>query len=274
MKKLSFLGMLLLTAFTTFSQSFEGTITWSMKMDITDPAAKTRMEEAQKKMSDPANRAKMKEMQAKMNDPQMKAMMDANPQMKAQMEAAMKVMAGGDINAMIPKRMVIKLKNDNSLVTMDGGMMDKSQILYLKDKDQSIHIDHANKTYSIMNSKATTNTNEPHTKVTRTSETKKILDYTCTKYMVESTSSNGKAVQQLFWTTKDVDVDMKNLSKHNAGNDHRFFYDNIEGVPLQIEMLIPEGKMTMEATEIKKESLTASLFQIPVGYKEIKGTGF
>ncbi|HEY5824241.1 MAG TPA: DUF4412 domain-containing protein [Cyclobacteriaceae bacterium] len=271
MKKLSILGVLLLMAFTTFSQSFEGIINWSMKMDITDPATKARMEEAQKKMSDPATQAKMKEMQAKMNDPQMKAMMDANPQMKAQMEAAMKVMAGGDINAMIPKGMMVKLKNDNSLVTMDGGMMDKSQILYLKDKDQSIHIDNTNKTYSIMNSKSSTNTNEPQTKVTKTSETKKILTYTCTKYIVESTSPNGKTVQQLFWTTKDITVDMKNLSKHNAGSGHRFFYDNIEGVPLQIEMSMPEGKMTMEATEIKKESLSTSLFQIPAGYKEVKG---
>jgi len=271
MKKSSIMGVLLLIAFTTFSQSFEGTIKWSMKMDITDPATKARMEEAQKKMSDPANQAKMKEMQAKMNDPQMKAMLDANPQMKAQMEAAMKMMAGGDINAMIPKGMMVKLKNDNSLVTMDGGMMDKTQILYLKDKDQSIHIDNTNKTYALMNSKSPANTTESQAKVTKTSETKKILNYTCTKYIVESTSPKGKTVEQLFWTTKEISIDMKNLSRHQAGKGNQFFYDNIEGVPLQIEMSTPEGKMTMEATEIKKESLSASLFQIPAGYKEVKG---
>ncbi len=274
MKKLSILGTLLLMAFSTFSQSFEGTINWSMKMDITDPATKAKMDEAQKKMSDPANQAKMKEMQAKMNDPQMKAMMDANPQMKAQMEGAMKMMAGGDVNAMIPKGMMVKLKNDNSLVTMDGGMMDKSQILYLKDKDQSTRIDNANKTYTIMNSKSPTNTTEPQAKVTKTSEMKKILNYTCTKYIVESTTPHGKTAQQIFWTTKEISIDMKNLSRHQAGKGNQFFYDNIEGVPLEIEMSMPEGKMTMQATEIKKESLAASLFQIPAGYKEVKGAGF
>jgi hypothetical protein len=154
---------------------------------------------------------------------------------------------------------------------MDGGMMDKTQILYLKDKDQSIHIDNINKTYTTMNSKSSDNTAEPAAKVTKTSETKKILNYTCTKYIVESTSPKGKPAQQLFWTTKEISVDMKNLSKHQAGKGNQFFYDNIEGVPLQIEMSTAEGKMTMEATEVKKESLAVSLFQVPSGYKEVKG---
>src|SRR5258708_39761839 len=85
---------LLLFGGTAHAQSFEGTIKWSMKMEITDPAMKARMEEGMKKMNDPAAQERIKEMQAKMNDPQMKAAMDANPQMKAQMETAMKMMTG------------------------------------------------------------------------------------------------------------------------------------------------------------------------------------
>lgn len=273
MKKLSILAVLLLAVFASRAQSFEGTIKWAMKMDITDPATKAKMEEANKKMADPANQAKIKEMQAKMNDPQMKAMMDANPQMKAQMESAMKMMAGGDLNSMIPKGMIVKLKGDNSLVTMEGGMMDKAEVLYQKDKDQSVRIDNANKTYTIMASKSSSTEPATQAKVTKTSETKKILNYTCTKYIVESTSSQGKPTQQIFWTTKEIAVDMKSLANHRAGRE-KFFYDNIDGVPLEIEMSTPEGKMTMEATEIKKESLAASLFQIPAGYKEVKGMGF
>jgi len=274
MKKLSILAVALMLAFTAHSQSFEGIIKWSMKLDITDPATKAKMEEAQKKMADPANQAKIKEMQAKMNDPQMKAMMDANPQIKAQMEAAMKMMAGGDVNAMIPKGMTVKLKNDNSLMTMEGGMMDKAEILYMKDKDQAVRIDHPNKTYTVMNSKSNNSGTEPQAKVTKTNETKKILNYTCTKYIVEATSPSGKTAQQTFWTTKEINVDMKNLSRHDAGRGGKFYYENIEGVPLLIEMTSPEGNMKMEATEVKKESLNASLFQIPAGYKEVKGMGF
>jgi len=266
MKKLSIMVMMLLGAFVTFSQSFEGTIKWSMKMDITDPATKAKMEEAQKKMSDPANQAKMKEMQAKMNDPQMKAMLDANPQMKTQMETAMKMMAGGDMNSMMPKGMTIKVKNNNSLTKMDGGIMDKMEILYLKDKNESVRIDHAAKSYSILPSGSGENkTTQPEATVTKTSETMKILNHTCTKYTVDVKEPNGKTAQQIFWTTKEIDIDLKNLANQKAGRS-QFFYKDIEGVPLRTEMVMPEGKMTMEATEIKKESLPASSFQIPAGY--------
>jgi hypothetical protein len=44
----------------------------------------------------------------------------------------------------------------------------------------------------------------------------------------------------------------------------------IEGIPLRVEMKIPQGNMTMEATDIKKQSLPASDFAIPAGFKETK----
>jgi hypothetical protein len=275
MKKLPVLILLFTVAlgFSAMSQSFEGTIHWSMKMEVTDPATKAKMDEAQRKMNDPANQKKMKEMQAQMNDPKFKAMMESNPQMKAQMENAMKMMGGGDMSSMMPTGMLVKIKNDNSVTVMEGGMMDKTEILYLKDKNQSIRIDHPNKTYSIM-SAGGNSTSKPEPKVTKTSDTKTILDHVCTKYIVDSTTPNGKAAQQFFWTTTDIKIDMKNLAQHKMGKGNSFFYDNIEGVPLRIEMTMPEGTMTMEATSIKKESLNGNDFQIPAGYKEVKGLGF
>src|SRR5260221_2363196 len=122
---------LLLCAGTAQSQNFEGTIKWSMKMEITDPAMKAKMEEGMKKMNDRAMQAQMKEMQAKMNDPQMKAAMDANPQMKAQMENAMKMMAGGDMSSMMPKGFLIELKDGNAVSRMEGGPMGNFESLYL-----------------------------------------------------------------------------------------------------------------------------------------------
>lgn len=275
MKKLSTMVVLILMVITGRSQSFEGTIKWTMNMDITDPKTKAQLEDAKKQLSDPANQAKIKEMQAKMNDPQMKAMMDANPQMKTQMEAAMKMMAGGSVNSLIPTGMSIQVKGVSSLTKMEGGIMDKSEILYQGDKNQSVRIDHTNKTYTPLATatkpESTPASNPP--KVTKTSETKKILNYTCTKYIVESTDPKTKSARQVFWTTKEIDIDMKKLSQHRV-RDNQFFYENIEGVPLRIEMIMPEGNMTMEVTDVKKESLSAGLFQIPTGYKEAKGMGF
>src|SRR5689334_19749683 len=108
----------LLCCVKAFAQNFEGTIKWSMKTEITDPKQKAQMEAAQKQLNDPAVQAQMKEMQAKMNDPQMKAMMENNPQLKAQMERVMGGAAGGDVNSMMPKGFIIKIKGKDAITRM------------------------------------------------------------------------------------------------------------------------------------------------------------
>ena len=125
MKKL-ITAALLIIVMQAQSQTFEGTVKFSMKAEITDPKMKAQMEQAQKQMNDPANQAKMKEMQDKMNDPQMKAMMDANPQMKTAMENAMKMQGGGGANpmaGMMPSGFLFKIKGGNTLTIIEGGMM-------------------------------------------------------------------------------------------------------------------------------------------------------
>lgn len=264
----------LLFACTCLAQSsFEGTIKWSMKMEMTDPAAKVRMEEAQKKMNDPATQAKMKEMEKQMNDPQFKAMMDANPQMKAQMEKTMQMMQGGNLNSMMPSAFTVKVKNNNSIAQMEGGMMGGMEILNLTDKNQSYSLDRQNKTYTILPQGSNEpQKTKPEIKVTKTNETAKILNYLCTKTIVEITQ-NGKAMKNFYWTTTEIkDLDLKSLSKQRMGRGNQsMFYQDIEGVPLKMEMTMPEGTMTMEVTEIKKESLSSSLFELPADFKEVKG---
>jgi hypothetical protein len=262
---------LLLCAWTAQSQSFEGTIKWVLKMEITDPVMKAKMEEGMKKMSDPAAQARIKEMQARMNDPQMKAAMDANPQMKAQMENAMKMMAGGDMNSMMPKGFVINVKNENVITKVEGGPMASMEVLYLKDKDKSYHLDRQNKTYSTMESSGSQGTSSVPPKVTRTSETTRILNYTCTKYLVEVNQGN-RPTNQTIWTTTEIkDIDLKSLAKQKMGRDQSIIYEGMEGVPLRVEMAMPEGKMSMEVVEIKRESLKASDFSIPSDFKETQG---
>ncbi len=262
---------LLVWAWTAQGQNFEGTIHWSMKMEITDPATKAKMDEAAKKMSDPATQAKIKEMQAKMNDPQMKAMMDANPQMKQQMENAMKMMQGGDMSSMMPKGMVIKIKDNNVLSKVDGGMM-AMETLYLKDKNASYFLDRQNKTYSPMNNNSGNREDSGmQPKVTKTSETMSILGYNCTKYIVEMTRGTHTMTENI-WTTTDIKgIDLTNLKKQRMGRGESILFEGMDGVPMKVEAVTPEGKMTMEVTEIKKESLSSSDFSIPSDYKETQG---
>ncbi len=262
---------LLLLVVTAKAQNFEGTIKWSMRTEITDPAMKAKMQEAQQKMSDPATQAKIKEMQAKMNDPQMKAMMDKNPQMKAQMENTMKMMQGGDMSAMMAQEFVIKVKNQNTLTKMQMGMM-PVEVLYLKDKGQSYRLDRTNRTYSVIPSRsAHGETAEVQPKVTKTSETAKILNYNCTKYLVEL-NEHGKIMNQAIWTTTDIkDIDLKAMAKHRMGRGQAIMYEGMDGVPLRVEMSTPEGNMKMEVTEIKRETLDGVEFVIPPDFKETQG---
>jgi hypothetical protein len=268
MKKLMTL-LLMSIVLTSWSQGFEGTIKWTMKMDITDPKMKAQMD----KMNDPANQAKMKELEAQMKDPQFKAQMDANPQMKAQMEAMMKAMgAGGGVNSMMPSGFLIKLKGGNTVTLMQGGMMDGFEILHMKDKNQSVRIDRKTKTWMPMGGPpASAQAAEPKFKVTKTNETMKIMGYNATKYIGETTDK-GKPVTIAFWTTTEIkDIDLKGMTSQRMGpNNRAMLPDGVEGVPLKIENSTPEGNMVMEVAEIKRESLPDSDFKIPADFKEGK----
>jgi len=178
-------------------------------------------------------------------------------------------MESGDMNSMMPKSIEVHVKNMNALSKMEGGVMNGMETLYLKDKATSYRIDRQSKTYSVLPSPTSHGEHMPEAKVTKTSETAKILGYNCTKYLVESTI-NGKTFQQFLWATTDIKgFDMKHMSTRDR-TGASFYFDKIDGVPLKMEMMMPEGTMVMEAIEVKKQSLPASDFVIPSDYKEVK----
>jgi hypothetical protein len=265
MKKV-FLILFLLSGTIAHAQTFEGTLTWKISADM-DPATKAKMDAAQQKMNDPATKAQMEEMKKKMDDPEFKKMMEANPQMKTQMEQMIKMAeGGGDMNSFMPKALVIKIKDQNTLTHMDGGMMGNIDILYLKNKNATYKINREAKTYSEMSTSDTVKLSD--VKITKTSETAKILNYTCTKYIAESTVQ-GQSVHQIFWATTGIKgLDMKSLARQRMGNNQQaMFYEKIDGVPLKIEMKHPQMGMTMEVVEVKNQSLSASDFAVPKDFK-------
>lgn len=262
------LAFLLVFSIKALAQSFEGTITWSIKTDITDPAVKAQMEESQKMMKDPAT---LKKMQEQMDNPQFKEMMEKNPQLKAQMEKTMAAMQSGGMDSMIPKGMKVEIKNGNFLTKMDGGIAN-NEVLYLKSQDKTYMLDPDNKTYSVYDSKPEENKEESKmdVKVTKTNEKSKVLNYTCTKYLVEIKNEEGTTIQQDVWATTDIkDIDFKSFAQHqmNKGKN-MYFFSQIDGVPLKMVMNAKGATITIEATSIKKESLPASDFTVPADYKK------
>lgn len=264
MKKI-FTAFLLTFSIIVQAQNFEGTITWAISSDIKDAKMKAQMEQGQQQMSDPAVQAQLKQMQEQMNDPQMKAMMESNPQMKAQIENAMKMASGGGMDDMFPKSMVVKIKDQNTLTRMEGGMM-IGDILYLSEKGQSYRVDRDNKTYSVLSDN---NNNSGNAKVTKTTASASILGYKCQKYQVEMTEQGKKITQYIWATTELKGMDMRGISNEKMSNSA--IYKEIDGFPLKIQMSMPEMEMIMEAKEVKKQSLPASEFIIPSNFKEVKG---
>ena len=253
------------------AQDFEGIMTWKITTEITDPKMKAQMEEAQKRMNDPATKEQMKELQAKMNDPQFKQMMEQNPAIKVQMEAALKMIQGGDMSSLVPKGYSAKFKNKNMISSMDGGIMGDMEFLYLDGEDKSYVINRSAKTYSPVKNTYDDSKENPDVKITKTSETAKIMNYTCTKYIAEVKSEKGETIgPQFFWVTKDIPgIDFKSMAKQRLSNSsQQMWYAQIDGVPLKVEMNMPGASMVMEVTEIRKQSIPASDFAIPAGFKE------
>ena len=259
------LAFLMILSVAVLGQSFEGTLVWSIKTEITDPKVKKQMEQA----SDPA---KVKEFEDQMNSPQFKKMMEQNPQMKEQMERTLAMMkSGGGMEAMMPTKIKVRIRKENSLTMMEGGMLDGTEVLYLKDKNESITINRKNKTYTVDKDDNVADPNS-NAKVTKTNETKKVLNYTCTKYLVEL-NSGGKLTKQEIWATTEIkDLDFKALASRKVTNNSEggFFYKEIDGVPLMMVMNSPEMNLTMQASEVKRESQPAGDFVIPSGFTEVK----
>ena len=166
----------------------------------------------------------------------------------------------------MPKAYVVKIKDQNVLTHMEGGIMGNIDVLYLPSKNTTYKINREAKTYSVMSGPDTAKVKD--VKITKTSETAKILNYTCTKYTAESTQQ-GHTIHQIFWATTEIKgLDMKALARQSMGNNQqRMFFEKIDGVPLKIELKDPKFGMTMEVVEIKKQSLPASDFVVPKDYK-------
>ena len=183
------------------------------------------------------------------------------------------VQAGG---SMMPTGMTMKTKAGNALTKMEGGPMANMETLSLKDKNESYVINRDSKTYSVLphsESSVTTTSKEPAVAVKKTTETQKILNYTCTKTIV-TVSENGHTVTQNFWTTTEIkNLDFRKFADQKVSGKQAMYYKELDGVPLKIEMTMPQGTMTLQVTEIKKETLNASDFQVPAGFTETKMPG-
>jgi len=105
-------------------------------------------------------------------------------------------------------------------------------------------------------------------KPVKTSETKKILGFNCTKYVVKDPA--GKSEDSVLWVTTDIKTSL-------AGQKQ--FTNGLEGVPLEFSTMQQGMSVHFEATDFKK-TVDPAIFStvIPEGYRvmteeEIKRMG-
>jgi hypothetical protein len=275
MKKLFFVALVAILYSCAQAQDFEGTVVWKMRADISDPAMRQQMQAAQAQLSSPEIQAKLKEAQTAMNTPEMQAMMAQNPQMRAMIEksmaaAAPKPGASSDdaTGGLFPKSITMKAKGARTFVKIEGGMM-PSEILTLGDKGVSYKIDRSAKTYQVLAKPDDASPSAGAFKVTRTSESTKVLGYTCTRYLVEPVGE-GDGTTYSVWTTKEIKgLDPKKMSSLQVGRDSGpNFMSQLDGAPLKMEISTHQAKILMEATAIKTEPLPDSTFALPKGFTE------
>jgi hypothetical protein len=171
---------------------------------------------------------------------------------------------------MLPTGMLMKIKEKKSVTKMDGGMSNNMEVLNAGD-GKSYYINRQNKTYWVQED-VEVNEEEPspETTVTKTKETRKVLTYTCTKYIVKTTSDR-EPMEQYIWATDEI----KGLNIQDFFNGRQEAngqlvpdFKKIDGVPLRVEAGAQGVKMIMEVTEIKRGGVSTSDFEIPSGFKK------
>lgn len=273
MKKIIVLVFILSLAITSQAQgNFEGIIKWNLSItSITNSSAQTELTSKQK---EELNKS-ITELEAKINDPSMQPAFESNPSLKAMMQqqlATMKAMQGEKgISSLMPKLYTVKLKDGNSYTQIEGGAAAAAgEILYLKAMDKTYYIKKGAKTYSLAPKSTSTFSENATVMVTPTTETAKILNYTCTKYLVTFTE-DGKTRRLLIWATKDLkqyspsSFQISGLS--NAANISAI--RKIDGVPLKIELNEEGQTFILEVIELKSMTLPTTDFLLPADYKEV-----
>jgi hypothetical protein len=245
--------LFLFASASVYAQQFEGTVKWGIKMEFKDSTIQAMVN----KENEPKEKPKL-------NGPG-----NATPVTKKAGEGSARPGQTRPKGPKYPKEAIASFKDGNSLTKIIGGMRNH-EVLYLKTKDQAYSLDSEQKTYSVVPQKDKREQagNVPEVKVTKTSERAEILGYQCTKYLAES-DRNGRPLTQEIWATTDIpDLDMSSLGKQRMGKI-KWALDKIDGVPLKMTMKNNEGTFTMQATEIKRESLEDKTFTIPADYKEL-----
>ncbi len=158
--------------------------------------------------------------------------------------------------SMLAKEMIIKIKGNKSRTEQSTAMGTSVNIADGNKKTVTTLMNMmGNKIAIVMTEEEVNKKNNTKTtsKITYTSETKKIAGYNCKKAIVPASNDDDKMT--IYYTDK--------INPPKIGE----IYKGLKGFPLQYEMKDQGLEMTVTATEIKKEKVADSEFIVPKDYE-------
>jgi len=163
---------------------------------------------------------------------------------------------------MMPSKMVIYAKNENSRVEMETGLMG-TQVTMSNAKDGSTTVlyDMMGQKMAIVMDKAyiekqKTENNIEKNKIEYLNETKTIAGYKCKKAKIVLTDGGESQTIEIYYTE-----DIPNYQDTN--------FEGLKGMPLEFSVNAQGIQMSFTATEIVKEKVADSKFEVPSEYTKV-----
>lgn len=261
------------------TSSFEGNMTWNVIVDVVDANALDTYKKEILKEDNSEIDETILELEQQLNDPEMQYLLLENPTIKSSMQKKLRELK--DIqsanqynfnNAFFPTSLQMYFKNNNSFTRIDGGSISKltGNILYLNNQTTTYFIKDATKTYSSITDSSVINSSDHLVSLARTTDTMRILNYRCVKYIL-ITEENNVVETSYFWVTSELPT-----MNHNAfralgfatGNIHHEAFMQVHGIPLRIEYIENGFKFKMEVSDITPKLLPETYFILPPDYQK------
>lgn len=172
------------------------------------------------------------------------------------------------MKALMPTSYIMKFKGKKSRIEMKGGMvemMGMGTTIYDGDRYTYILNSSQKKAQKMDVYKAKDDVKEEVDKpqIKKLGPGEKILGYNTVKYEVKLNTSQGP-LTQVMWIAPDIKVE-KNKAVKNAQS---FMVEGVEGFPLKIVQNMDNlgVKIILTATQVEKQRLSDSEFEIPSDY--------
>lgn len=172
------------------------------------------------------------------------------------------------MNSMAPSAYIYHVRGDKVRFKMEGGMSSAmmGDIIIDGKKGESYMLRDSEK--KALRFPEKTEEDQPEVKVKRLSGSTEILGYTCHKYKVTSSTSQG-TITQTMWVSPDLRLQLDRNAFQSSTAADMLAMKELDGIPLKMETAMPIGNMRMvrTASELTWEKIAKSKFEIPKGYE-------